>query len=538
MSLPFDFSGISSTWGPQSTIPESLRFSDIPYAPYSKADKLGKAADWQQQEFQRDLKDKKRNQRDYFHAYGASAASSFAAEAQDEGEDFEIVDNSKQVQNKQVSQTTVLKRGGGRQQQQQGQSFQKKNFTKRQFNSQGSQQQSSGSSNASGQGNGFQGNRRYWRNEKPERVRDSSVKVEDSWVVVSDIELNKLSKVAFSVSQPQELGTYGSLNAYNKKFERGGLPLQAIDKNIYNPTASDDPVIQKLQSDNVAQVFTTDSVVSQLMCASRSVYSWDIIVTKKNGQIFLDKREGSQIDNLTVDENAADAPSDTAEDTDSASKLSLEAMFLNQNLLANVVADGQQISLEHPNPFQSNSDEPLLSKGYSYKKWEFTTAEETEGERPLSIVIRTEFDTKDTASNQLLSVKAINEYKKGPLDWKTKIMSQRGAIIAAELKNNNNKFSKWTQQAILAGVDTIKLGFISRANFKDNTRHTVLGVSSFRPQDLALQIGLSTANGWGIVKSFIDIINAQQDGKFVILKNPNDAKITVYRVPENSFIEE
>jgi hypothetical protein len=37
-------------WGP-STIPE--KFKDIPYySPYNKGDKLGKAADWQQQNYQ------------------------------------------------------------------------------------------------------------------------------------------------------------------------------------------------------------------------------------------------------------------------------------------------------------------------------------------------------------------------------------------------------------------------------------------------------------------------------------------------------
>lgn len=518
MSLPIDLSGISTTWGPQTTVPDSLRFSDVPYAPFSKGDKLGKAADWQQLEF-RDLKDKKRNQRDYFHAYGASAASSFAAEAQDDGEDFEVVDNSKQVQRNMVQQATVLKGKGGRQIGGAPGGFQKKTFQqKRTFTP-----------------NNQQGGRRYWKDDKPERVRESSVKVEDSWNVVSDVELNRLTKLNFEASQPVELGSYGVLHAYNRRMEKGGVPLKTIDKNIYNPTASDDPVIQQLQGDKAATVFTTDSVVSQLMCATRSVYSWDIVVTKRDGQITLDKREGSQIDRLTVDENSADAPPDAVDaNINNATKLSLEALFVNQNLVANVVSEDQTIALENANPFQTSS-EPLLSKGYKYKKWELKTGEEDE--QPLSIVIRTELDSKDVTSNQLLSVKAVNEYQINGLDWKTKFASQRGAIIAAELKKNNNKLSKWTQQAILAGVDTIKLGFVSRTNFKDNTKHTILGVASYSPQDLAQQINLSTGNGWGIVKSYIDIIQAQEDGKYVILRNPNKPKITVYKVPEGSFEE-
>src|SRR5277367_4052558 len=34
-------------WGPSSSnLPEQFKFKDIPYAPYSKSDKLGRFADW------------------------------------------------------------------------------------------------------------------------------------------------------------------------------------------------------------------------------------------------------------------------------------------------------------------------------------------------------------------------------------------------------------------------------------------------------------------------------------------------------------
>jgi translation initiation factor 3 subunit D len=39
-------------------------------------------------------------------------------------------------------------------------------------------------------------------------------------------------------------------------------------------------------------VFATDNILSTLMCASRSVYSWDIIFVKQGNKIFMDKRDG------------------------------------------------------------------------------------------------------------------------------------------------------------------------------------------------------------------------------------------------------
>ncbi|CDR46816.1 CYFA0S26e00386g1_1 [Cyberlindnera fabianii] len=526
MSLPFSIdSAPPSTWGPPSAIPESLRFSDIPYAPFSKADKLGKAADWQAAEL-KDVKTQgKRGQRDYFHAYGASSATQFGSEEAEKGDDFEVVDNSSKPIQKAPAATVLNKRRGGANNSTAGaQSYQKR----------------TGAPSAPRRGGAFGGGYggRRWRDEKPERVREASIKVDDSWSVVSEVELNKLTKLNFQVSEAEDLGTYGAIKPYKKTIERSAAPLKAIDAAIYNPTASDDPVIQSLNSKKTATVYSTDSVVAQLMCATRSVYSWDIIVTKKDGVIFLDKREGSQIDKITVDENAVDAPSDASDSNiDNASNLSLEAVFVNQNFVANAVVDEQTVKLENPNPFHQGS-EPLLSKGYKYRKFTLGAKSEDETEEPVSIVIRTEYDAKDLASGQTLSVKASNEFRKTPLDWKTKINTQRGAIMAAELKNNNNKFSKWAHQALLAGVDTIKLGFVSRVNFKDNTKHQILGVASYRPQDLAMQINLSAGNGWGIVKSYIDIIAAQEDGQYVILRKPNDAKLVLYRVPEGSLQDE
>ena len=43
-------------------------------------------------------------------------------------------------------------------------------------------------------------------------------------------------------------------------------------------------------------------------------------------------------------------------------------------------------------------------------------------------------------------------------EWRQKLDSQRGAVLATELKNNSFKLSKWTVCALLAGSDHIKFG--------------------------------------------------------------------------------
>ncbi len=60
------------------------------------------------------------------------------------------------------------------------------------------------------------------------------------------------------------------------------------------------------------------------------------------------------------------------------------------------------------------------------------------------------------------------------VDWRQKIENQRGAVLATELKNNANKLAKWTATALVAGVDTIKLGYVARAHPRDPHHHVIL----------------------------------------------------------------
>ena len=61
------------------------------------------------------------------------------------------------------------------------------------------------------------------------------------------------------------------------------------------------------------------------------------------------------------------------------------------------------------------------------------------------------------------------------VDWRQKLETQRGAVLATELKNNANKLAKWTAAAHIAGADMIKLGYVTRSSPRDSTSHTILG---------------------------------------------------------------
>ena len=57
---------------------------------------------------------------------------------------------------------------------------------------------------------------------------------------------------------------------------------------------------RRYAKEDAAQVFITDGLLATLMVTPRSVYAWDIVVTRAAGRLFFDKRDGSTLDLLTV----------------------------------------------------------------------------------------------------------------------------------------------------------------------------------------------------------------------------------------------
>lgn len=227
-------------------------------------------------------------------------------------------------------------------------------------------------------------------------------------------------------------------------------------------------------------VYTTDAVLSVLMTAPRSLYSWDIIIVKEGDKLFFDKRDGGPFDTVTVNENASDPPADPAPPNpndknavpelpsiNSATSLSLEATYINQNFCFQSVQESQATDLAKPNPFYGPDEtEPLASCGYRYRLFDLSVSEDEE----VKICVRTEVDAyvpgqgNPQEGQGLVTVRALNEFDPraqgagGAQDWRTKLDSQRGAVVATEMKNNSCKLAKWTVQSILAGADLMKIG--------------------------------------------------------------------------------
>ena len=60
----------------------------------------------------------------------------------------------------------------------------------------------------------------------------------------------------------------------------------------------------------------------------------------------------------------------------------------------------------------------------------------------------------------------------------------------------------------------------------------------YKPREFASQMNLNLNNGWAIVRTFVDMVMREPDGKYVMVKDPNKPTIRLYNVPQSTFEED
>lgn len=391
-------------------------------------------------------------------------------------------------------------------------------------------------------------NRRNWHH----RVdRQASVAVKADWSVIDEIAFTMLTKQrSEELPSEEDLFSCGFLDQYNDAYERvsskTAVPLKRSEnKEFYPVTTTDDPVIENLAIEGAGNVFATDAILAHLMASPRSVIPWDIVVQKlPNGTLFFDKRDSSQFDFLTVSETANQPPlrsEDDPEGINSPERLSLEATTINQNFSQQILKQSKthKKTFDLPNPFYDEEDgaaDGMEPASVAYKYRRFTLGD-------IKLVCRCELHglVQKRGEEQTMTAFALNEWDSklsGGINWRDKIDTQRGAVLATELKNNSCKLAKWTAQSILAGADQMKIGYVSRVTKSNAYEHVILATQFYKPKEFAQQTTLSVNNMWGIVKMLVEFFGGKDAGKYVIMRDPNKAILRIFSVPPGTFEEE
>ncbi|GKY94480.1 hypothetical protein MPSEU_000413900 [Mayamaea pseudoterrestris] len=544
------------SWGPPSLengnnnltgLPGNIeKFATLPYSPFGRSDRLGRVADFtgghnagdnyfgrRADKLQKGRREFKQRQEEEEHAIDS----------------FQLVDTTKaatskrfvNLASKRKQQSTRLRQINARRAQAAGGSAgtggqQLDRMTRPTTGGRFGGGGPGGRGGGRGYGGG-RGGRGTWQN-RPDR--QPSVAVQGTWKAVEDIDLAKLSKnlvAPTTVPPPSDILWCGFLDEYNDNYDkvtsRVPVALKRMEnKEFYPVTTTDDPVLEKLAIDGAGQVFVTDAILAHLMTCTRSVYPWDIVVQKlPNGTLFFDKRDNSQLDYLTVQETSYTPPTDE-EGINTVERLGLEATIINQNFSQQILKKGSRKEMDLPNPFFDEDDadgmEPA-SVAYRYRK--FALDEST------TVICRTEIHGL-VKKDQYMTAFALNEFAPTTSNWRDKIDQQRGAVLATELKNNSFKLAKWTAQSLLAGVEQMKIGFVSRTHPKNNYEHVVLATQFYRPKDFATQITLNEGSMWAMFRMFVNLFQKQEPGKYVLMREPNKAVLQIYAVPPETFEDE
>ncbi|KAL8593246.1 hypothetical protein ACOMHN_009900 [Nucella lapillus] len=513
-------------WGP-CIMPEM--YKDLPYQPFSKDVRLGKVSDWTGATYQ----DKR-----YLGKYNSTfGGSQYAYYHEEDESSFQLVDTARvqrplYQRGRRMFQQTKQRRERERRQQQAQANMQV--LTKTQKNRERDRQRMLKKWQKQF-GKQMQEN----RNKAPMKHRDASVQIKDDWPVVEEMDFPRLTKLNLpDIKEAEDLTRSGSMEVYDKTYDRvttkNERPLKRINRIFHKVTTTDDPVIRQLAKTQ-GNVFATDAILATIMCCPRSSYSWDIVIQRVGNKLFFDKRDDSDFDLLTVSETATEPPQDEGNSINSPRNLALEATFINHNFSQQVLKAGEEKhAFENKNPFvQEEEETEVASVGYRYRKWDLGN--------DIVLIARCEHDAIMYGPNnevQFINVKSLNEWDSrfsGGVDWRSRLDSQRGAVLATELKNNSCKLAKWTISSILAGSDQIKFGYVSRQHMKDTSKHVILGTQQFKPTEFAAQINLNMDNAWGILRCIVDTCMKLKEGKYLIMKDPNKPVVRIYDIPDHTF---
>jgi len=339
---------------------------------------------------------------------------------------------------------------------------------------------------------------------------------------------NDLSKLRMdSIPKGETLKEVGSTKVFNKDFNlfdiKNGTPLKTTNKIPYEGTSSDDPILQEYAKNNEGNVFVTDQILSMLLAAPKSIYPWDVVVTYKDGILFIDKRGSeSGIDEIHCDETAKEQPILDSENIDSMGNLSVEAKKINDSVREQVLTD-KVYSYDNENPF---NNEKISSTAFRYRKFKVSNT--------YTFIVRTEVNgvtlNEDGSIDNTFFIRSLNEFEpKQGEDWSSNLDKQRGKIFINEIKNNSFKICRWATQALLSGTDTLKFGFVMRSNPKSINKHIFVGFTQYSPLNLATQLLMRDDYIWPIATTILNTILDSGEGKYYVVKEPNESKLKIMK---------
>lgn len=351
-----------------------------------------------------------------------------------------------------------------------------------------------------------------------QRKRDPSILVSPEWKVLEEIEFSRLSKLQLDPDDAVHAASTGKANLYDRVNDKVSVKNEKLlhvplstPLRLEAPALEEDKTLLDLTAANEAAVIVSDYVASILMAAPRTVVPWDIVIKRRGKVTILDARPESNLDLLPINETAPESPLDSSSDSlNSSAALAREAARIKHHLSSFLSKSGSEASCSLR---YSTLD---LGDGAVVNVRSQVPAVLNEAGDAMHLTTLLEYEHKGAAS----------------MEWKLKLDTQRGAVFAHEIRNNGALLARTVYQSLLAAVDHIKLAYVTRVSPKDPTRHTLLGLHEFEPYELASQMNLNVANGFGILRALVDIFRRLPTNcDYSLMRDPNKPMLRLYKLP-------
>lgn len=187
---------------------------------------------------------------------------------------------------------------------------------------------------------------------------------------------------------------------------------------------------------------------------------------------------------------------------------------------------------ERNHPCQEDDDQQDIPlHGYTYMKWPFGKNRTliTRGQMHSYESISTGAGTEDQI--KYTNIYAMNQWKFNKPEWK-KVDADKTAILGGELTDNSNRVSKWALQSLFAGVDNMKIMFVTRQKLSSNLKHQIVGASTLSVNKFMNLISFKYDEAWSNVKFIVDHFEEKEDGEYLLVRDPLKNLIKIFNISQ------
>jgi len=133
-------------------------------------------------------------------------------------------------------------------------------------------------------------------------------------------------------------------------------------------------------------------------------------------------------------------------------------------------------------------------QGYHYKVWKLSES--------IKVCIRCSIHSKLPNSEDFCNLFVLPEWNDKRQTWNRDLDAMTAVMFTNEIHDNSCKFSRWTIQSFLGGVQKMRFGFVQRLDSKGET-HKLVGTFTQDTLSFLTQMNINLNNCWATLRDVI-----------------------------------